>query len=505
MLAAHYELKMPPLLANEQFLAQVDQTILPAADFYRLAVERDHLLVENTLALMEVEGKQRAAMVVGGFHADGIKRLLAREGINYLLITPTISKTPLDNPYLSIMLEERIHCPQTDDSSPALANPVVISETPPGPITEMAADLAGTLRHEAYQRLIELVRDKDELRSPGERFSEELQLLSGLDLEAVKAAIALIENDSGIKDARIKLAELRSLAEVLAARIADQTTPAEDIEEDQPAAVRSDQSFRAGAIYIGILAAAFISIIIPAFLGVPLAITIANNLLYAYLPVVMPIILLFYQSYRANILAGEAGTAASPLDEYWEIRLKFGWLLAPFVYIHELTHRVLGKSEFAAYTVEILAIIISAPVIIAAVFCALVYRLVQMMARKHPAFIVYLFLYAPLVICLTVLLPSVIGFTGTIGFAFSATMVPALGGIFLPNRAERPQPSLPAVIFSPNKHLVINKLSPLDFIDISFSGVDKDRARLTIKAAKDGSGYEFYANGSLSGKFLFKE
>lgn len=80
-----------------------------AEKFYEDALNRDTVLVNKTLEKMKAENKTSAVLVTGGFHEEGIKEMLEKEGINCAVITPVITKEQADNPYLSLILDQNLN------------------------------------------------------------------------------------------------------------------------------------------------------------------------------------------------------------------------------------------------------------------------------------------------------------------------------------------------------------------------------------------------------------
>ncbi|MFC2149399.1 hypothetical protein ACFLQ8_01735 [Candidatus Auribacterota bacterium] len=76
-------------------------------DFYKAALERDKVLVENTLKEMEAKKANAAAVVAGGFHTEGMKQLFKAKGYSYVVITPMMTKGYDDKIYLARMLNKR--------------------------------------------------------------------------------------------------------------------------------------------------------------------------------------------------------------------------------------------------------------------------------------------------------------------------------------------------------------------------------------------------------------
>lgn len=56
--------------------------------FYNIAFERDFILSENIIDRIELEGVSQAALVVGGFHTEGIKQVLQERQIAVTVISP---------------------------------------------------------------------------------------------------------------------------------------------------------------------------------------------------------------------------------------------------------------------------------------------------------------------------------------------------------------------------------------------------------------------------------
>ncbi len=74
--------------------------------FYKVVEERDSVLVHNTLDQMKKRNADIAVLVSGGFHTDGITRLLKEKKVSYIVVTPKVEKLQPDNPYKSALLGE---------------------------------------------------------------------------------------------------------------------------------------------------------------------------------------------------------------------------------------------------------------------------------------------------------------------------------------------------------------------------------------------------------------
>ena len=60
--------------------------------FYRLAGQRNEAMIDNIVAEMEMEGSASAALVVGGYHIDGICALLRDRGFSYRVVSPSMEE-----------------------------------------------------------------------------------------------------------------------------------------------------------------------------------------------------------------------------------------------------------------------------------------------------------------------------------------------------------------------------------------------------------------------------
>jgi hypothetical protein len=63
--------------------------------FYQYALQRDKVLIENSVRRTETDDQPVAAFVTGGFHTPGIEKELEARGVSYLVISPSI-KGPMD-------------------------------------------------------------------------------------------------------------------------------------------------------------------------------------------------------------------------------------------------------------------------------------------------------------------------------------------------------------------------------------------------------------------------
>lgn len=63
-----------------------------AERFYAIALERDKAIIENTISKMKGDKKDKAILVTGGFHTEGLLKELKERDISYVVISPRITK-----------------------------------------------------------------------------------------------------------------------------------------------------------------------------------------------------------------------------------------------------------------------------------------------------------------------------------------------------------------------------------------------------------------------------
>ncbi|MCX5679002.1 MAG: UTP--glucose-1-phosphate uridylyltransferase [Candidatus Omnitrophica bacterium] len=86
--------------------ATVADSITKLEDFYAIAIKRDKALVDNTLEGMKKADQKIAVLVTGGFHSEGMAKLLEKQGISYVVVCPNITKD-VPTPYIQILTNQR--------------------------------------------------------------------------------------------------------------------------------------------------------------------------------------------------------------------------------------------------------------------------------------------------------------------------------------------------------------------------------------------------------------
>lgn len=87
--------KVPALLIRESLPdgETVGHDLLtPFEDFCRLAVARNEFLTRNLLARMKTQKARAAVLIAGGFHSEGLTRLLRDRDVSYVVITPNVGQ-----------------------------------------------------------------------------------------------------------------------------------------------------------------------------------------------------------------------------------------------------------------------------------------------------------------------------------------------------------------------------------------------------------------------------
>ena len=84
----------------------VSKSLPKLEDFYSIAIKRDKTLVDNTLGQMKKDKAEIAVLVTGGFHSEGISKLLEKQGVSYMVICPSITKD-VPTPYIQILTNQR--------------------------------------------------------------------------------------------------------------------------------------------------------------------------------------------------------------------------------------------------------------------------------------------------------------------------------------------------------------------------------------------------------------
>lgn len=80
-----------------------DEVVQLAGRFYGEAARRDTAMLDNMIKHMDATGTDTAVLISGGFHSDGMTRLMKKQNINFLTITPNVTSLDATIPYMDKM------------------------------------------------------------------------------------------------------------------------------------------------------------------------------------------------------------------------------------------------------------------------------------------------------------------------------------------------------------------------------------------------------------------
>jgi len=86
--------------------AVLDELMNKVEYFYRIVLERDKHFVENVMTRMQSAGEKKTVLITGGFHTDGMTRLLREKDISYVVMIPRVNVKEGSGTYVKVMLEE---------------------------------------------------------------------------------------------------------------------------------------------------------------------------------------------------------------------------------------------------------------------------------------------------------------------------------------------------------------------------------------------------------------
>jgi len=103
--------------------AAISENIPNMVKFYEVAMKRDHTLINNTLQEMDKGDEKISVLITGGFHTKGIKHILEKEGVSYVVVMPKITKD-VETPYIQVLTNQRTSLEDifTESAIPATAS-----------------------------------------------------------------------------------------------------------------------------------------------------------------------------------------------------------------------------------------------------------------------------------------------------------------------------------------------------------------------------------------------
>jgi len=131
-----------------------------AQEYYALAVARDRAMAANTIKSMEQYRTDRSVLVAGGFHTQGITRILRQNNISYIVVCPIIGKDKCDQAYRNRMNNGLLDSADIEEFfTHTLAPPAIIGDLSQGSLSAMQGLFVQA------QNLFELLLSLDTLRN----------------------------------------------------------------------------------------------------------------------------------------------------------------------------------------------------------------------------------------------------------------------------------------------------------------------------------------------------
>ncbi len=87
----------------EPDLYQLDRYLDRVAEFYRMADQRSHEFVDNTVKSLDRHQESIAVLVSGGYHTQGVLQVLKDRGYSYVSVMPRILHQNVVNPYFALL------------------------------------------------------------------------------------------------------------------------------------------------------------------------------------------------------------------------------------------------------------------------------------------------------------------------------------------------------------------------------------------------------------------
>jgi hypothetical protein len=134
----HYETRRPHILDIPQrlqvlaastkfdaaaFTVPSAETLKAFEEFCRIAVQRNNALADNLLSKMNADRNGSGVLVAGGFHTDGLTRILRARGASYVVITPHIGNVQDGKKYLDVFARDPLPLEKLFSGEPISLNP----------------------------------------------------------------------------------------------------------------------------------------------------------------------------------------------------------------------------------------------------------------------------------------------------------------------------------------------------------------------------------------------
>jgi|GEM_PF-2896860 len=151
-----------------EHIEEIKSLFNKAKEFYRLAKERDHLMLENVESRLKETGETKAVIITGGFHGETFSNYLRGKGYNYALISPKISDFDGHDAYVDSILHYRLNgiSSSTYESAPFIP-------TPKSELRQLGFD-PEKIRHEVFETVRNVLETKPEGNKKALQFTEGL-------------------------------------------------------------------------------------------------------------------------------------------------------------------------------------------------------------------------------------------------------------------------------------------------------------------------------------------
>ncbi|MBU1083527.1 MAG: hypothetical protein KKG84_00405, partial [Candidatus Omnitrophica bacterium] len=93
-------------IAGGYDLADIENGIDGALEFYYDAKARDNAMLANTVKKMREEGKKTSALITGGYHTEGLTGIMKEQGLSYLVIVPKYQSGE-ERPYIAVLTNKK--------------------------------------------------------------------------------------------------------------------------------------------------------------------------------------------------------------------------------------------------------------------------------------------------------------------------------------------------------------------------------------------------------------
>ena len=183
-------------------------------EFYKAALARDKVLVENTIKEMGRTKANAVAVVSGGFHTQGMKELFKGKGYSYVVVTPRMTKAYNDKIYLSRMLNKQTEFDKifgatgTRLSAWTMRDKLIFKKSWATELALMAEKLGDFIAFRQWIFMnktdlgIDIVEDKDGLKIVDQSNAKQVLVREGKDgapeITEVSTMSAKISEESGV-------------------------------------------------------------------------------------------------------------------------------------------------------------------------------------------------------------------------------------------------------------------------------------------------------------------